>query len=371
MSTESRAPARRIRVLVVDDSAYNRQTIAQILEQDPGLEVVGRAADGEEALAKVFQLQPDVLTLDLEMPKMDGFQLLRLIMAQRPTPVIVISGLASRENVFRALELGALDFVAKPSQKLTPELRSIEGELRRKIELVTQLRMVSLSDRAARRAPAPTTPMGVPAFNPAASSANPGQAPDRVLAIGASTGGPPAIQQLLSSLDATMPISVLITQHMPPRFTTTFAERLARTTGWRVEEARGGEALCVGLALVAPGGSSLAVRRDGSLVRTEVIPATPDDLFIPSVDRMFTTAAAAFADRLLAVVLTGMGSDGVRGARAVRAAGGRVIAESRESAVVFGMPQEVIAAGLVDEVLSLAQMPPALTRILRGEAGKV
>src|SRR6516162_8816090 len=121
-------PPKRIRVLVVDDSAFNRQTIAQILEQDPGLEVVGRAADGEEALQKVFQVQPDVITLDLEMPKMDGFQLLRLVMAQRPTPIIVISGLASRENVFRALELGALDFVAKPSQKTTHELRSIEGE---------------------------------------------------------------------------------------------------------------------------------------------------------------------------------------------------------------------------------------------------
>jgi two-component system chemotaxis response regulator CheB len=361
MTTRS-GPDRRIRVLVVDDSAFNRQTIAQILEADPGLLVVGRAADGEEALAKVFQLQPDVITLDLEMPKMDGFQLLRLVMAQRPTPVIVISGLSSRENVFRALELGALDFVAKPSQKTTPELRSIEGELRRKIELVTQLRMVSLSDRAAKRAMGTVTgPIPILAPVPVAA----GAPPERVLAIGASTGGPPAIQQVLTGLDRNLPISILITQHMPPKFTATFAERLARVTAWRVEEARGGETLTAGQVLVAPGGHSLTVRREGAAVRTEVLPASPDDLFIPSVDRMFTTAAAALGDRLVAVVLTGMGSDGVRGARAVRAAGGRLIAESRESAVVFGMPQEVIAAGLCDEVLALGQMPVALNRTLR------
>jgi two-component system chemotaxis response regulator CheB len=357
-------PARRIRVLVVDDSAYNRQTIAQILEQDPGLEVVGRAADGEEALAKVFQIQPDVITLDLEMPKMDGFQFLRLVMVQRPTPIIVISGLSSRENVFRALELGALDFVGKPSQKTSPELRSIEGELRRKIDLVTQLRMVSLSDRAARRAMGPVTG-SMPIYT--APPAPPGTPPERVLAIGASTGGPPAIQQLLTALDRSLPIAVLVTQHMPPKFTTTFAERLQRTTGWRAEEARGGEALSAGQVLVAPGGNSLTVRRDGPLWRAEVLPASPDDLFIPSVDRMFTTAAATIGDRLVGVVLTGMGSDGVRGARAVRAAGGRMIAESRESAVVFGMPQEVISAGLCDEVLALGQMPALLARILRGE----
>jgi two-component system chemotaxis response regulator CheB len=353
--------ARRIRVLVVDDSAYNRQTIAQILERDPGLEVVGRAADGEEALAKVFQLSPDVITLDIEMPKMDGFQFLRLIMVQRPTPVIVISGLSSRENVFRALELGALDFVAKPSQKMTPELRTIEDELRRKIELVTQLRMVSLTDRAVRRAQSPVTG-AIPIVGAPHAV---GAAPERVLAIGASTGGPPAIQQLLTQLDRALPISVIVTQHMPPRFTTTFAERLARTTGWRVDEAAGNEALTAGQVLVAPGGHSLALKREGTLLRTEIIPATPGDLFIPSVDRMFTTAAAALGDRLVAVVLTGMGSDGVRGARAVRAAGGRVLAESRESAVVFGMPQEVIAAGLVDEVLPLSQMASVLGRMLR------
>ncbi|MEO6953209.1 MAG: chemotaxis-specific protein-glutamate methyltransferase CheB [Polyangia bacterium] len=352
-------PHRRIRVLVVDDSAFNRQTIAQMIEADPEIEVVGRAADGEEALACVFQLQPDVVTLDLEMPKMDGFSFMRLVMAQRPTPIIVISGLASRENVFRALELGALDFVAKPSQRPTAELRGIEAEVRRKIKLVTQLRVVGLTERSQRRVPAT-------ASCPAAPLPEVGVPPARILAIGASTGGPPAIQQLLAQLDRTLPVAIVVTQHMPPRFTTTFAERLQRTTGWRVEEAKGGETLVTGQVLVAPGGFSLTLKRQSGLVVTEVVPAAPDDLFVPSVDRMFTTAASVVGDRLVALVLTGMGSDGARGVRAVHAAGGKVLAESKESAVVFGMPQECIGTGVVDEVLSLAQMPQALARLMRG-----
>lgn len=354
---ESIDPHRRIRVLVVDDSAFSRQTIAQMLESDPGIEVVGRAADGEEALASVFQLRPDVVTLDLEMPKMDGFSFLRLVMAQRPTPIIVISGLASNENVFRALELGALDFVAKPSQRPSAELRGIEAELHRKIRLVTQLRVVGLSERAQHR--------GMPSVLAALPLIGVGEPPSRILAIGASTGGPPAIQQLLAHLDRTLPIAVLVTQHMPPKFTTTFADRLQRTTGWRVAEAKGGETIVTGQVLVAPGGFSLTLRRHDGLVVTEVVAAAPDDLFVPSVDRMFTSAASVAGDRLVALVLTGMGSDGARGARAVHAAGGKVLAESHESAVVFGMPQEVIATGVVDEVLSLAQMPQALARLMR------
>ena len=356
---ETPAAQRRIRVLVVDDSAFNRQTIAQILETDPQIEVVGRAADGEEALARLFQLQPDVVTLDLEMPEMDGFSFMRLVLAQRPTPIIVISGLASRENVFRALELGALDFVAKPSLRPSAELRGIESELLRKIKLVTQVRVVGRSERSRQRGPASSTLPIVPLLGV-------GMPPERILAIGASTGGPLAIQQLLAQLDRTLPISVVVTQHMPPKFTTTFAERLQRTTGWRVDEAKGGETLVSGQVFVAPGGFSLALRRQNDLVVTDVVPAAPDDLFIPSVDRMFTTAASAVGERLVALVLTGMGTDGARGARAVHAAGGKVVAESQESAVVFGMPQEVIDTGLVDEVLSLSQMPQALARLLRG-----
>ena len=216
-----------------------------------------------------FQLQPDVITLDLEMPKMDGFSFLRLLMARQPTPVLVISGYATRENVFKALELGALDFVAKPSRTITPELRNIQEELLAKVRLVTQLRMVNLADRAARtrigraRCRAPSPPPPQPVTPP--PSRKDGPAPPRLIAIGASTGGPPAINRILVNLEPTLPVGIVITQHMPAKFTKAFAERLDRTTPWHVREAEPGDAVIAGCVLVAPGGGSLTVRREGGV----------------------------------------------------------------------------------------------------------
>src|SRR5437588_6036667 len=255
-----------IRILVIDDSAFNRQTITAMLEGVPGFQVVGRAGDGEEGLKLAFQLQPDVITLDLEMPKMDGFSFLRLLMARQPTPVIVISGYATRENVFKALELGALDFVAKPSRTITPELRTIQEELLTKVRLVTQLRMVNLTDRAARSRTVGTmsgqfAPPPTPGSPPA--SRKEGPAPPRLIAIGASTGGPPAINRILVNLEPTLAIGIVITQHMPAKFTRAFAERLDRTTPWSVREAEQGDALSAGCVLVAPGSGSLALKREG------------------------------------------------------------------------------------------------------------
>src|SRR5689334_17028928 len=192
-------PKTPIRVVVIDDSAYNRQSITQMLETDPDVQVVGRAADGDEGLKQVFQHQPDVVTLDLEMPKMDGFTFLRILMSRHVTPVLVISSYAAKQNVFKALELGALDFIAKPGQKITPDLRAIQSELLTKVKLVRQLRVVSLSERAAH--PSTLPPGGAPAPDAALSVAD---EPFRMIAIGASTGGPPALQQLLASLDPTL-----------------------------------------------------------------------------------------------------------------------------------------------------------------------
>src|SRR4051812_8973728 len=209
-------PSKPIRVLVIDDSAFNRQTISAILEGTPGLQVAGRAADGEEGLRLAFQLQPDVITLDLEMPKMDGFAFLRLLMARLPTPVLVISGYATRENVFKALELGALDFVAKPSRMVSAELLTIKDDLLAKVQLVTKLRMVSLADRAARTRQVGTV-SGAQRLPPEPArqprSRKDGPPPPRLIAIGASTGGPPAISQILAALDPGLPIGLVITQH--------------------------------------------------------------------------------------------------------------------------------------------------------------
>lgn len=354
-----------IRILVIDDSAFNRQTITAMLEGAPGFSVVGRAGDGEEGLKLAFQLQPDVITLDLEMPKMDGFSFLRLLMARQPTPVIVISGYATRENVFKALELGALDFVAKPSRTITPELRTIKEELLSKVKLVTQLRMVNLADRAARTRSAGTMSGQFPALPaPVAmpASRKEGPAPPRLVAIGASTGGPPAINRILVSLEPTLPIGIIITQHMPAKFTKAFAERLDRTTPWNVREAEAGDAVTSGSVLVAPGGGSLSVWRDGTSLRVDVIPQQTDDRYVPSVDRMLVAAATAVGAELCAIVLTGMGGDGGRGVKAVKAAGGKTVAEAPESAVIFGMPQEAISTGAVDEVAPLQNIPDIITR---------
>jgi len=356
---------RPIRVVVIDDSAFNRQTISAMLEQSGEVEVVGRAADGQEGLNLVFQLAPDVVTLDLEMPKLDGFGFLRILMSKKPTPVIVISGYATKENVFKALELGALDFVAKPSRQISPALKAIQDELVAKMKLVTQLRMVSLTERAAR---ARTTSGMFPIVTGLEKSRKEGPPPPRICAIGASTGGPPAIHQLLSTLDPQLPIGIVVTQHMPAKFTRAFAERLARTTQLPVREAEPGDALTAGVVLVAPGSHSLVLKREGGQVKADLVPQEATDKFVPSIDRMMESVATvvkANGSELLAVILTGMGGDGGRGVRAVKAAGGRVLAEAPETAVIFGMPEEAIRSGAVDEIVPLGAMAEAIAKFAR------
>lgn len=349
-----------IRVVVIDDSAYNRQTLVGMLESDPGVRVVGRAADGDEGLKQVLALQPDVITLDLEMPRMDGFTFLRILMARRPTPVLVVSGWGAKENVFKALELGALDFLVKPSRTISPELRSIRDDLVAKVRMVTQLRVLPI------QGPPKSGPAGA---QPEEADAEPapttGPAPQYLAAIGASTGGPPALQQVMAQLDARLPMGVVITQHMPPKFTRAFADRLHRGSRFRVKEAEDGDYVLPGRALVAPGSGSIALRREGVSVRVTIEPPDLAQRYVPSVDRMFETAAEAMGEAVLAVVLTGMGGDGGKGVLKVHQRGGRVIAEAAETAVIFGMPQEAIATGAVDEVLPLGRIGDAIERFAR------
>lgn len=346
----TRAPSRRaLRVLLVDDSVTSRAHLAAILEDAPGLHIVGQASDGEEGLREVARLEPDVIVLDLQMPRMDGFTFLRLLMPRRPTPVVVVSSQSQRADVFRALELGALDFVAKP-QGTAESLETFRDEILRKCATVRALRLENLA--APRALPLP------------AGSA---EELSRVVAIGASTGGPQALQQLLSELPADVPLAVLVAQHMPERFTTTFAERLARTTRFWSKEAADGDRVAPGRILVAPGGRHLEVARDeeGAL-RARVLPAEGGAArYTPSVDRLLTSTAAACGKRACAVVLTGMGHDGREGVVAVKRAGGLTLAESPDTAVVYGMPQAAIETGAVDEVLDLRAMSSRLIRFAR------
>lgn len=360
------ASGERLRVLVVDDSAYNRQTIASMLAGDPAIEVVGRAVNGKEALQMAFDLRPDAITLDLEMPEMDGFAFLRLLMAKRPTPVIVISSHADRDHVFRALELGAIDFIAKPTRQIGPELRRIEDEVREKLRLVRRLEAVRLQERvrslAQLEAEAPT---GTAAPQPAREPTPDGEAPLGVVAVAASTGGPPAIQQLLCALPATLPVAIVVAQHMPARFTRAFAGRLDKVSLFRVVEAQDGDLLRRGTVYIAPGAFNVEVEASGGGARLRVREPSPRagvPALTPSGDLLFATGAAAFGKRFCALVLTGMGTDGREGAEAARRAGALVLAEDPRTAVMPGMPGAVIDAGVVDQVLVLEELPIAIAR---------
>ncbi|MDJ0868802.1 MAG: chemotaxis-specific protein-glutamate methyltransferase CheB [Myxococcota bacterium] len=339
-----------IRVLVIDDSAFSRRTITRMLERSPLVEVIAAAPDGEEALRKTFELEPDLVTLDLEMPRMDGFTYLRLVMSRRPTPVIVISGRNDDQNVFRALDFGAVDFIAKPTPRAGPELEQIEQELLRKVHAIRQLRIDKVRERL------DAAPPVVPARGRRAAGA---RAP-RIVAIGSSTGGPAALVQILGSFVQTPDLAVVVAQHMPPGFTRGFSQRLDRLTPFAAREAASGDALRPGTVLVAPGGSHLEFERAGGETVACVGPAVAADKYAPSVDRLFASAAKHFGSDLLGVVLTGMGDDGRVGVEAIQAGGGRVVAESEETAVVFGMPQQAIRTGAVDAVLPLGSMPDAI-----------
>jgi two-component system chemotaxis response regulator CheB len=341
---------RPIRVLLVDDSAASRAALERILAEDCGATVAGTAANGEEALAQALRLAPDLVLLDLEMPRLDGLTFLRLLMARRPTPVIVVSAHSGRSDVFKALELGALDFVAKPEGDAS--LEGIRAALADKCEL---LRMLRIDDLGPRRGPVPPPPC------PEGGIAEPAA----VIAIGASTGGPQAIQRLLCALPATMPLGVLVAQHMPEQFTAAFAERLGRETPFSVREAADGDLVAAGRVLVAPGGRMLEVRRDpAGALRAAVFRPGPDASrrHCPSVDRLFASVARAVGSRACGVVLTGMGQDGRVGAAAIRRAGGLALAESAETAVVYGMPLAAVESGAVDEVLPLAALAERIAR---------
>ncbi len=362
---------RPLRVVVVDDSAFNRKTLSAMVEKLPGVAVVGRAMNGKEALRMVFDLDPDVITLDLEMPEMDGFAFLRLLMSRRPTPVIVVSGFSGRENVFRALELGALDFIAKPSRAIGPDLGMIEEEVHEKIGMVRRLQAVRLRDRALSLLEQRVLRGG--RTHPAGGGAAPRPAPaarraaERLVVVGASTGGPPALQLFFGeAFSSDVPAAVVVAQHMPPRFTTAFAERLDRVLDVRVKEAEDGEPLSCGTVYVAPGGHHVEIDGSPGRGRVRVVSRAPSETVAPSADRLFSSAAAVFGAATCAVVLTGMGSDGSTGLRDVVARGGVVFVEDPSTAVMPGMPSSACATGLVSEALAVDRLGRRVVAWVRG-----
>lgn len=336
---------RKIRVLIVEDSALMRQLLTAIFQEDPAFEVVATAADPLIARQKIKDLQPDVLTLDVEMPHMDGITFLEKLMRLRPMPVVMISSLTQRnaEATLRALELGAVDFVTKPANGLREHLAELADEIRAKVRMAAGAR--------ARIAPVePATPPRVaqPAVARRATD-------ERIIAIGASAGGTQAIMEILRRLPPDMP-GIAIVQHMPPKFTALFAEHLNRSCALDVREATDGEKLLPGMARVAPGGRQMALKREngGYLVRVYDGPAV--NLHRPSVDVLFHAVAQMTAARSMGVLLTGMGSDGAQGLKAMHGAGAFTVAQDQASSVIFGMPDQAIRLGAVREVLALERI---------------
>lgn len=324
-----------------------------MLQADSRIEVVATAVNGEDGIKQVMRHKPDVITLDLEMPVMDGFAFLRWLMVNMPVAVIAVSSRASDRSVFKALELGALDFIAKPGGRVSPRLEEIQRDLVAKVHQVAEVRLDNLRRRAHADESAPPVPV------PEAETCPTGL---ELVAIGCSTGGPPALQYLFQALPR-LPVPFVVAQHMPPTFTRLFAERVNKLTPFDVREGRDGEMLEPGRVYIAPGGMLSEVRRIPEGLQLRVFPASGAEIYAPSVDRLFRTAGIACGERMAAVILTGMGDDGAEAMREVHERGCRTIAESADSAIIFGMPAEAIRTGAVDEVLPLQAIPDAIRRL--------
>lgn len=329
---------RRIKVLVVDDSALMRQLLTEILHQDPTIQVVGVAADPFIAREKIKHLRPDVLTLDVEMPNMDGLTFLEKLMRLRPMPVVMVSSLTEKgaEATLRALELGAVDFVAKPREGLRENMRSLVDEICSKVHAAAHAHV--------RPPDGKPSPLNEP--QPSDSGA------ERVIAIGASAGGTQAIAEIVAALPEHTP-GVAIVQHMPPKFTALFAANLNNRSRLNVVEAKDGDRLQRGKALVAPGGMQMALVRDKLGYSVRVYDGPPVNLHRPAVDVLFDSAARCAGADALGILLTGMGADGAKGLLAMKQAGAHTLAQDEATSVIFGMPEQAIKLGAAREVLGL------------------
>jgi two-component system, chemotaxis family, protein-glutamate methylesterase/glutaminase len=325
-----------MRVLVVDDSAFMRRIISDLLATDPQLNIVGTACDGLDALNKIPQLHPDVITLDVAMPKMDGLTTLRQIMDRFPTPVIMLSSLTSEgaDITFKALEYGAIDFVLKPSGPISLDLAKVQAELISKVK----------AGACAKLRQQKTAPILVNCHITKSK---------KVILIGASTGGPSALESILVALPPAIPPTIIV-QHMPPTFTKSFADRLARLCKFEVKEAEEGDFIIKNRVLIAPGGYHMVVGKDE---RVHLNTNPPVHAVRPAVDPMMQTAAEIYGSETLGVLLTGMGRDGAYGLKAVKQKGGSTIAQDEETSTIFGMPKAAIDEGVVDKVLPLQRIP--------------
>ncbi len=358
----------KTRVVVVDDSALVRGLLAEIINRQPDMECVGAAADPLLAREMIRNLNPDVITLDVEMPRMDGIDFLSKLMRLRPMPVVMVSTLTERgaEVTLRALELGAVDFVAKPKIGVADGLRLLAEDITEKVRTAARAHVRRLPPAAA-----PAVAGAVPAASvrPAAPVASLGRlSTEKIIFIGASTGGTEATKEVLMNLPPDAP-AVVITQHMPPGFTKSYATRLDSLCRIRVKEAVDGDRILPGHAYIAPGGLHLSVERSGANYVARVRDGEPVNRHKPSVEVLFDSAARVVGPNALGVMLTGMGADGARAMKTMRDAGSWNLCQDEASCVVFGMPREAIAHGAAHEVLPLQRIAPALIERLKSTVG--
>jgi two-component system chemotaxis response regulator CheB len=358
---------KKFRVLVVDDSAFMRKVLESIFNSDEQLQVIGQAKDGREAIALSESLKPDVITMDLNMPHMDGLQATAQIMTNNPRPIVIVSS-ESKEgatSTLKALELGAIDFVTKPSSGIDLDMQSVKDELLRKVRMSAKVRVVRTASRMANAIQMPSSP--APAASPAKPAppirtSNVAQSELRfpVVVLGASTGGPATVMRLAPGFTRDFPAAVFLVQHMPAAFTTQYALQLAEFTGIRVKEAEANEGVQPGTLYICPGGQHLRVTPTGRIQLDSVTGRIEG--YLPNIDVTLESVAAYAGAMSIGVVLTGMGSDGARGARAIKSAGGYVIAQDEATSVIYGMPAEAIKTGAVEQVLGIDDIYPAIEK---------
>ena len=352
-------PEKKIRVLVVDDSAFMCKVLQEIINSDPQLEVAGQARDGRDAVTLAESLRPDVITMDINMPHVDGLQATEMIMSQHPRPIVIVSS-ESREGAsgtLRALELGAIDFVPKPSSGIDLDMRSVRDELTRKLKMAAKVRVVRTATRVKTAAVSAPALANGKARAPVPAPPNGAKFP--IVTIAASTGGPAAVMKVVAGLPRDFPAAVLLVLHMPAAFTKQFTLQLAEISRLPVKEAEANEPIQPGMIYLCPGSHHLRVSATGKIM---LDPGLRIEGYLPCANAALETVAAYSRLLAIAVVLTGMGNDAAKGVRTIKACGGYVIAQDEASSVIFGMPAEAIKTGAVDEVVDLNEISAAIER---------
>jgi two-component system chemotaxis response regulator CheB len=362
MSTDNH---KAIRVLIVDDSAFMRKVLETILISDENMQVVGHAKDGREAVRLAESLKPDVITMDINMPVMDGLQATAEIMTKNPRPIVVVSSESRQgaESTLRALELGAIEFVAKPSNGIDLDMHSVRDDLLRKVRVAAKVRVVRSASRSVeikQRDGSAMPPLSTPAARSTTAAASNYDQRFPVVVLAASTGGPATVMRLAPGFTREFPAAVILVQHMPGAFTTQYAAQLAEFTSIRVKEAENNETVTAGTFYICPGGQHLRVAQTG---RIQLDGASGRiNGYLPNIDIAMESVAAFAGPLSIGVILTGMGNDGAAGASAIKAAGGLVLAQDEATSVIFGMPAEAIKTGAVSQVLSIDDIYSAIEK---------